>query len=149
MNIRICDNVLTGGDKCYTLSGKIIKYREGTVKMKSKTKTRWISVIVCAVIAISMSVFSPIMSMQVYADSLVYGDFKYEVEDNGEVTIIDYMGTETTVNVPETIEGKTVTQIGNYAFEETDIVNVTLPDSITKIGYCAFHNCNELETINL
>ena len=113
-----------------------------------KTKKRFISFIVGAIFAICICSFSPIMSMQAYATSLVYGDFNYVIEENDEITIIGYNGTGTSVDIPQTIDGKKVTQIGACAFEETDIVHVKLPDSITTIGYAAFSHCKKLETIN-
>lgn len=102
------------------------------------------------IIAVALSVgigVSPIINMDVYADNLVYGDFSYLIIDN-EIMIMSYNGTATSVNVPEIIDGKNVTQIGAYAFQESDVVNVMLPDSITTIGYNAFANCKKLETIN-
>lgn len=106
-------------------------------------------VIVGVFIAISLACFSPIMDMHVSAESLVYGDFSYIVDDKNEVIIMGYKGTNTSVTIPQTIGGKTVTEIGKCAFEENmDIVNVKLPDTITKIDYKAFSRCKNLETIN-
>ena len=50
-----------------------------------KTKKRFISFIVGAIFAICICSFSPIMSMQAYATSLVYGDFNYVIEENDEI----------------------------------------------------------------
>lgn len=113
-----------------------------------KTKKNLIFVIIRAVLLIAMFGFSPVMSIQTYAEVLAYGDFKYCVESNDEIAILGYKGSATSVTIPETIDGKKVTQIGSCAFEEMDIVNVTLPDSITKINYKAFAKCKKLETIN-
>ena len=46
-------------------------------------------------------------------------------------------------------EGYTVTAIGDAAFQScSDIVSVTIPDSVKKIGNFAFAGCESLETIN-
>ena len=44
-----------------------------------------------------------------------------------------------------------VTHICNYAFDgrHYDLVSVTLPNSVTSIGQCAFRGCNSLASINI
>lgn len=97
----------------------------------------------------------------------VYGDFIYSYTESGDITIKKYMGNETTVTVPATIDGKTVVSLGAYSFSPTnsyknsytkekfsnpDSVNVEsiiLPDSITEIGADSFTNCENLKHINL
>ena len=68
------------------------------------------------------------------------------VIENGVITDYDISyGTE--VNIPETINGMTVTEIGDYAFEEYSITKLVLPDTITRIGVCAFINSIELKKV--
>lgn len=77
-------------------------------------------------------------------------DFQYEENENGEVKIVNYQGSSINVIVPETIDGKTVTQIGTKAFAKCNwIKKVTLPKSITRIDDMAFIVCEKLEKINL
>ncbi len=58
---------------------------------------------------------------------------------NGTITITGYNGTNTTVTIPDTINGLPVTSIGNYAFEnETSVASVTIPGSVASIGAYAF-----------
>jgi hypothetical protein len=65
-------------------------------------------------------------------------DFIYIITNN-TITITGYAGTNTTVIIPDTINGLPVTSIGNYAFEnETSVTSVTIPGSVTSIGPCAF-----------
>jgi hypothetical protein len=69
--------------------------------------------------------------------------------NNGEVTIIGYIGTGGAVVIPVTIEGKPVTAIANQAFKDkTTITSITLPDSVLSIGYEAFYHCEYLATVS-
>lgn len=52
----------------------------------------------------------------------------------------------TSINItPET----PLTFVGNYAFDDTGITSMTLPNSITEMGYCIFQNCHQLESVNV
>lgn len=46
-----------------------------------------------------------------------------------------YLGSDSTVMIPETIEGKTVTSIGGHAFRGcSSLTEITIPSSVTSIG---------------
>ena len=76
-------------------------------------------------------------------------DFEYEVDD-GKVTITDYTGAGGDVVVPDTIDGRPVTCIGDNAFCYcTGLTSITLPDSLTVIGNYAFYGCTNLTSITL
>lgn len=69
-----------------------------------------------------------------------FGDFVYTIS-NSEVTITDYTGTDTEVDIPATIIGDPVTSIGYQAFYDKKLTSVTIPNSVTSIGGFAFsHN---------
>lgn len=53
-------------------------------------------------------------------------------------------GTENNIVVPDG-----VSEIKNSAFINSEIETITLPDTITKIGYGAFKKCQKLRRINL
>lgn len=70
-------------------------------------------------------------------------DFKFS---NG--TIQKYIGTDPTVVIPSAIDGKPVTTIGNYAFNDcTTLEVVEIPTSVTSIGNYAFRNCSLLTKV--
>ena len=46
-------------------------------------------------------------------------------------------------------EQTALTSMGIYAFANTGLVNVTLPDQISKLDYCAFRECLQLQSINI
>lgn len=83
------------------------------------------------------------------ADIGAQEDFVYDV--NGDsVTITRYTGDAEELVIPQTIEGKTVTEIGERALEgQPDIVSIEIPSGVTKIGYHAFTSDRGLETITI
>ena len=84
------------------------------------------------------------------ADTLTYGDFQYEVNDNSTVTITEYTGNGGNVTIPNKIDGKSVTEIGKYAFYGcTDLTSVNIPNTVISIGNNVFYGCTNLTTINI
>ena len=69
----------------------------------------------------------------------------------GDVTITDVeAGSETSIEIPETIDGGTVKIIGANAFEDCDtFTSITLPQSLTSIEDIAFAYCTALQNINI
>ena len=81
--------------------------------------------------------------------------FTYEIKTDKKDghEYIEITGYETSVahlNVPGEIDGIKVEAIGNHSFSgRSDIVQVTLPDSIRTLYGFAFHNCRNLKKISL
>ena len=76
----------------------------------------------------------------------------YYTKDANDNVTISYVeeGNETSIVIPETICGASVTAVGNNAFEVNEnITSVILPDSITSIGYNAFFYCGSLQSVKL
>ena len=62
-------------------------------------------------------------------------DFSYRSLSDGTMEIKKYLGSDSTVMIPETIEGKTVTSIGESAFGWcSSLTEITIPSSVTSIG---------------
>ena len=70
----------------------------------------------------------------------------FEINANG--TITKYKGWDTTVVIPETINGIRVTAIGREAFTKNDLTSVTIPRSVIFIGESAFSN-NKLTSVTI
>ena len=86
----------------------------------------------------------------VCAGAETYGDYEYDVLDNGTVEITGYNGSAEKVDIPAEIDGKSVTSIGNYAFSgNSSFTNVTIPNGVTNIGIGAFDNCRKLISISI
>jgi len=91
--------------------------------------------------------------VHVYANNeipLTYGDFEYEIKEDGTVSISKYKDEyDKNVEIPSHIDGKTVTEIGYYSFYGCEnIETVTFPETILKIGDRAFFDCGNLTTIH-
>ena len=86
----------------------------------------------------------------VCAGAETFGDYEYSVLNDGTVEITDYNGSAEKVDIPKTIDGKTVTKIGVSAFEDcTNFESITIPDSVTEIGWNAFSGCKRLISITI
>lgn len=57
--------------------------------------------------------------------------------------------TEELIIIPQKYKGKKVTQILSFAFENCDIQQVAIPNTITTIGACAFSGCQYLIDVDL
>ncbi|MCM1509050.1 MAG: leucine-rich repeat domain-containing protein, partial [Ruminococcus flavefaciens] len=74
----------------------------------------------------------------------------YKDEDYIAIRIIGYRGSETDLEIPSKIDGKTVVNIGYRAFDNCDdLISVTIPDTVTSIGDYAFRYCSSLESITI
>ena len=77
-------------------------------------------------------------------------DFEYEELEDGTVSIPGYSGEETDVVIPGEIDGKSVTAIGDSAFENcTSFTSIEIPDSATSIGGPAFGICTSLTSVEI
>jgi len=92
-----------------------------------------------------------VLSVAAYAQQYdSENDFMTETTpDRKAVTITKYLGFKQAVRIPPVINKLPVAGIGNYAFAETGITSVTLPDSVTSIEEGAFTNCKRLASINI
>ncbi len=75
-------------------------------------------------------------------------DFDLTVTADGNVTVTKYKGSSKNVRVPESVEGKTVTAIGDSAFaENTTLEALYLPDSIQSLGEGILTACESLTAL--
>jgi hypothetical protein len=69
--------------------------------------------------------------------------------NDGAITITGYTGGADAVTIPATIDGHPVVAIGTSAFSFTEVASVSIPDSVTSIGYEAFDSCTNLSAVTL
>lgn len=82
------------------------------------------------------------VTMGVTEDGLAYAD------TGGGLTITGYTGSETSVTIPDEIEGVQVTALAEEAFAGHDeLIAVILPEYLNQIGQDAFRDCAALTII--
>ena len=81
------------------------------------------------------------------ADKYVEGNYEYEVKDNRAIIVNLVNNIDGAINIPKTLGGYPVVAIDEWAFDYSNITEITFPDSLAQIGENAFYN-SKLETIN-
>ncbi len=96
--------------------------------------------------------FNPYYGQGSYGDGITAEPiiiWEYEVDEGGNATITKYYGNASAVSIPETIDGYTVTKIGESAFQDNTLIQtITMPSTIVEIGWSAFERCAGLESVN-
>lgn len=105
---------------------------------------KFISVFVGCILVLSVFVINPIT-----VQARQSGDFKYDVWLDGTAKITQYIGEKSSVIIPSTIDGYTVTIIGTQAFANQSINSVSIPDTVITIEDKAFYRCRNLATVDL
>ncbi|MBQ2944392.1 MAG: leucine-rich repeat protein [Ruminococcus sp.] len=79
------------------------------------------------------------------------GIYKYIIKTDGTAEITDYeYKLETSITVPSSINGYTVTSIGESAFEYCGkLKGITIPEGVTEIKNNAFYYCYAIESVTL
>jgi hypothetical protein len=105
---------------------------------------------ICIVMLVLLLVLTLISGMAFAADPvlLTEGDLTWSDNGDGTVTITGYRGSATDIIIPDTLDGKSVTVIGNNAFYHKGLMSVVIPDSVTVIGDLAFYG-NRLTSVTI
>lgn len=83
-------------------------------------------------------------------DILRSGEWEYFLNEDGTVTISQWTGEEESLVIPEELDGRPVTVIGDGAFNiRSGLKEVMIPDSVTQIGDYAFWLCGDLENLTI
>ncbi|WP_455528135.1 leucine-rich repeat domain-containing protein [Huintestinicola sp.] len=87
------------------------------------------------------------------ADNVTIGNatvtYTKGTDNNVTITKVE-AGNETSIVIPDKLDGGTVTAIGYNAFTDCETLeSITLPQNITSIGSSAFKNCAALKSINI
>ena len=78
----------------------------------------------------------------------VAGPFNFTT-DKGAVAIVKYTGQGKDVIIPDQINGKPVTAIGEKAFMGcANLLDVTIPVTVTSMGGLAFSKCPNLTSVH-
>ena len=100
---------------------------------------KFFSLVTALIMAVSLMGVLPVINVS----AETFGDYEYTVLDDRTVKITGYTGDATDIDIPDKIDGKTVTSIGDHAFEYCNsLTSITIPDSVTNIGDSAFAHCS-------
>lgn len=82
-------------------------------------------------------------------DYITSGDYKYSIQtddDGNQVAFLEeYTGTDTEIEIPEEIDGLSVTGLGDYTFYLNDkITEVTISENLADFGYFPFYGCTSI-----
>lgn len=132
----------------------------GVIDMINRT-VRIIHILLCAVIICWLSGCNNVIAnnssnnsissvnISSYNAEKTQDGFGYIIYNDG-VKITECLKYDEQIIVPEQIEGKPVTVIGDDAFyQHKNMVSITLPDSVTSIEGAPFYRCYSLAKINI
>ena len=75
-------------------------------------------------------------------------DFNYSDNEDGTITITEYLGNGGDVVIPSEINGKTVTGIDKRVFKNnTAVTSITIPETVTSISYEVFNGAANLTDV--
>ena len=81
--------------------------------------------------------------------AIVIDEVTYEPIDAESCRVVSYSGSASSLTIPETVEGMTVTEIGVEAFMgNATLESIDLPDTIVAIRARAFKNCSNLRDMH-
>ena len=112
----------------------------------------WVPACTCDTTGVFGNYFTPVTSRYFNAGRANVVNmpvYKYSLDKDGNATITGYSGSVSALAIPQTIDGHKVVAIGEGAFKGTCLVNVTIPDTVTKIWNGAFENCKRLSSAQL
>ena len=109
-------------------------------------------VVVCFLAVMLLLSLSAASAMAGENDTTIEQDgFECERLRDGSLKIVKYTGDQNkaTINIPSSIEGSHIEQIGSYAFDGCKAGRITIPDTVKVIEMFAFNDCTEIQKITI
>ncbi len=109
-----------------------------------------LSFVLAAITLLSVAV-CPVFADDAHIGYVINCDeYNIEITGENECSIIEYKGSDGKVKIPETIEGYTVTSIGENAFAfNRHLMSVEIPQTVKTIGEGAFFYCYNLGGVTI
>lgn len=126
----------------YSTNGKRASQDNGTLYTEPITIDKVTTLNACAY---KDGKFKSLMTTETYNVVATDSDENFEINSNGIIT--KYNGDNPYLSISETINGITVTGIGDEAFRFKKIVIIVLPDTVTSIDNKAFAGMSSLERV--
>lgn len=106
-------------------------------------------VLIMLIIGLIIPIWSPVVSRAITGKT--DSRFEYTVNpDEKSIKITRYVGTDTEVVIPSSIDGYSVTDIGRFAFFEcSSLTNLKIPDTVSCIREYAFKGCSSLTSVEI
>ena len=85
-----------------------------------------------------------------FAEDMSSGDYSFTALPDDTVEITGYTGNETNLKIPSELDGLPVTSIASSVFSQnSDLVTVTIPESVISLGNGVFAECTSLREVIL
>lgn len=89
----------------------------------------------------------PAASDESSAETFTSGDYEYTLNKDDTAMLSRYLGSDTEIVIPDTIDGYDVTVLGGGIFaNKDDITAITLPETLKELKDSCFYGCTSLET---
>lgn len=105
---------------------------------------KWLISLLAAAMMLGLCSYAGAESSREYWD----GDYKYMILEDGTVAITRCNVNELGLVIPDTLGGRTVTQIDLFSFSSS-CMTVTIPDTVVRIDSNPFTSCGKLISINV
>ena len=117
-----------------------------TYQTKHPPKLRFISAVLALVMLLTLL---PTTAFAADDGEKTDGDYTYKVNADGTATIMDYTGSGGDITIPETLGGKSVTEISRMKRDSgsTTVTSITIPKSVKRIGDSAFNTFLALKKV--
>lgn len=76
-------------------------------------------------------------------------NFEYKELNNNEIEITHVRNSDSTIVIPETLNGKKVVSIGAYSYYEGKAEKIVIPRTVREIGERAFCSCSNLKKVEI
>ena len=100
------------------------------------------------VLAIGLLFLAAPLFADTWTDPATGTQWEYSLSNSGEATIGKASNAAGSLTIPSTINGHSVTAIGDEAFRGcSSLTSVTIPNSVTELGHDAFSGCTSLTSV--